>query len=62
MLKNWTFMHIPSKNECLQKTLIKLNMSCLMEDNELLEKYEIWKKLRNDIKDKFDSETAYNEK
>ena len=55
-------MHIPSKNECLQKTLIKLNMSCLIEDNELLEKYEIWEKLRNDIKDKLDSETAYNEK
>ena len=34
-----------------------------MKDNELLEKYnEIWEKVRNILKNEFDSEPMYNEK
>ena len=37
--------------------------SFLIKDNELLEKYnELWKKVRNNIKNGFDSEPVYNEK
>ena len=42
---------------------MKLNMSFLIKDNDLLEKYnEIWKKVSNSIKTGFDSEPVYNEK
>ena len=38
-------------------------MSFFMKDDELLEKYyEIWEKVRNNIKKEFDSESVYNEK
>ena len=38
-------------------------MYFLMKDNELLEKYnEIWEKVRNILKNEFDSEPMYNEK
>ena len=38
-------------------------MSFLIKDDELLEKFnEIWRKIKNSIKKKFDSEPLYNEK
>ena len=46
-----------------EKTLVKLNMSFLIKDDELLEKYnEIWEKVKNIIKKKFDTELLYSEK
>ena len=46
-----------------EKTLVKLNMSFLIKDDELLEKYnEIWEKVKNIIKKKIDTELLYNEK
>ena len=42
---------------------MKLNMSFLIKDDELLEKCnEIWEKVTNSIKNEFDSETVYDEK
>ena len=42
---------------------MKLNMSFLIKDDKLLEKNnEIWKKVRNIIKQELDSEPVYNEK
>ena len=42
---------------------MKLNMSFLIKDHELLEKYnEIWEKVKNSIKPEFDGEPVYNEK
>ena len=39
------------------------NMSFLLKDDELLEKYnEIWEKVKNSIKKEFDSEPVCNEK
>ena len=47
----------------MEETLMKLNMSFLIKDDELLEKYhEIWEKIRNSIKTEFDSKPVYNEK
>ena len=38
-------------------------MSLLIKDDDLLEKYnEIWEKVKNSIKKKFDSELVYSEK
>ena len=38
-------------------------MSFLIKDDELLEKYnEIWEKVKNSIKEEFDSKPVYNEK
>ena len=38
-------------------------MSFLIKDDELLEKYnQIWEKVKNTIKEKFDSKPVYNEK
>ena len=38
-------------------------MSFLIKDDELLEKYnEIWEKVKNIIKNEFNSESVYNEK
>ena len=38
-------------------------MSFFKEDGELVEKYnEIWEKVKNSIKNEFDSEPVYNEK
>ena len=38
-------------------------MSFLINDDELLEKYNnIWEKVKNDIKKEFDSEPVYNKK
>ena len=49
-------MHIEDFNETKY-------ISFLIKDVELLEKYsEIWKKVKNGLKKKFDSELAYNEK
>ena len=49
-------MHIEDFNETKY-------ISFLIKDVELLEKYsEIWKKVKNSLKKKFDSELAYNEK
>ena len=55
-------MHISSKNECIQKDFDENKyMSFLIEDDELLEKYnEICEKVRNSIKKEFDSEPIYN--
>ena len=42
---------------------MKLSMSFLIKDNELLKKYnKIWDKVCNTIKKGFDSELVYNEK
>ena len=47
----------------IEKTLTKLNISFLIKDNELLEKYsEIWKKVKNSLKKEFDIEPVHNEK
>ena len=47
----------------IEKTLMKLNMSFLMKDNELLEKYnEIWEKAKDSLKREFDSKPVYNKK
>ena len=46
-----------------KRDLMKLNMSFLIKDDELLEKCnEIWEKLKNSIKKEFDSEPVHNEK
>ena len=38
-------------------------MTLLIKDDGLLEKYnEMWKKVKNSIKEEFDSEPVYNEK
>ena len=38
-------------------------MTSLIKDDGLLEKYnEMWKKVKNSIKEEFDSEPVYNEK
>ena len=45
-----------------EKLLIKLNICLLVEDDELLEKYnKIWNKVRNSIKKAFDNEPVYHE-
>ena len=42
---------------------MKLNMSFLIKDNELLEKYnEIWEKAKDSLKREFDSKPVYNKK
>ena len=42
---------------------MKINVSFLIKDDELLEKYnEIWEKVKNSLKTEFDREPAYNEK
>ena len=42
---------------------MKPNMSFFIKDDELLEKYnEIWEKVKNSIKEEFDSKPVYNEK
>ena len=42
---------------------MKLNISFLIKDDELLEKYnEIWEKVSNSIKKRFDYEPGYSEK
>ena len=42
---------------------MKLNMSFLIKDDELSEKYhEIWEKIKNSIKTEFDSKPVYNKK
>ena len=47
----------------IEKTLMKLNMSFLIKDNELLEKYnEIWEKAKDSLKREFDSKPVYNKK
>ena len=47
----------------MEETLMKLNMSFLIKDDELLEKYhEIWEKIKSSIKTEFDSKRVYNEK
>ena len=46
----------------IQNVSMKLNMSFLIKDDELLEKYhKIWNKLSNSIKKGCDSEPVYNE-
>ena len=43
--------------------LMKLNTSCLIKDENLLEVYDgIWDRVRNFMKEGFDSEPMYNEK
>ena len=37
-------------------------MYFLIKDDELLKKYEIWEKVKNSIKNEFDSKSVYNEK
>ena len=40
----------------MEETLMKLNMSFLIKDDELLERYnEIWEKFKNSIIKEFDS-------
>ena len=47
----------------IEQILIKLNMSFLIKDNILLEKYnEIWDNISITVKREFDSEPVYNEK
>ena len=47
----------------IEETLTKLNMSFLIKDDKLLEKYnEIWEKVKNSIKKEFDSEPVHHEK
>ena len=42
---------------------MELNMSFLIKDNELLEKYnEIWEKAKDSLKREFDSKPVYNKK
>ena len=42
---------------------MKLNMSFLIKDDELLEKYKkIWDKIRNSMIKGFNTEPVYNEK
>ena len=45
----------------IEEVLMKLNISFLIRDNKLLEKYnEIWNKVSNTIKNGFDSEFKIN--
>ena len=47
----------------IEQILMKLNISFLIKDDELLEKYnEIWEKVSNSIKKGFDYEPGYSEK
>ena len=41
---------------------MKINMSFLIKDDELLGKYEIWEKGKNSVKKEFYSEPIYNQK
>ena len=42
---------------------MKLNISLLIEDDKLLEKYnEIQEKIKNSLKKEFDSEPVYNQR
>ena len=46
----------------IQNVSMKLNMSFLIKDDELLEKnHKIWNKVSNGIKKGCDSEPVYNE-
>ena len=57
------YPYFSQKSVHREKTLMKLNMSFLIKDDKLLEKNnEIWKKVRNIIKQELDSEPVYNEK
>ena len=58
--KNWNFMFISPKNECIWKRLSSTKyIYFLIKDSELLEKYnEIWGKVKNSIKKEFDSELS----
>ena len=60
IFKKYTFMHIPSKNEHIQKTKC---ISFMIKDEKFLKKYnKIWKKVSNIIKKEFDSKPVCNEK
>ena len=41
---------------------MKLNISFLIKNDELLENYEIWEKVKNSFRKEFNSEPVYNEK
>ena len=65
ILKNLClFLFNASKDESIKKKfLMKLNMSFLIKDSELLERYhEVWDKVSNIIKKEFDIEPVYNDK
>ena len=50
------YVYFPQKWEYIGETLMKLNISFLIKDDELLEKYnEIWEDLRNSIQKEFES-------
>ena len=47
----------------IEQTLMKLNISFLIKDDEFLKEYnEIWRNVRNNIKKEYHSESVYNEK
>ena len=56
------YVYFSQKWEHIKKTLMKLNISLLIKDDELLEKYnEICEKVINSLKKEFVSEPVYNE-
>ena len=58
-----TFMHIPFKNEFVKKRFDETKyMTFLIKDDELLKKYNLWKKVENTIDKEFDCDPVYNEK
>ena len=56
------FMFIPKMSAYRRCSGETKYMSFLMKDDESLEKYEIWEKVRNSIKNEFETGFAYNEK
>ena len=45
-----------------EEILMKVNILSLIKDDELLEKHnKTWHKVRNSIKELFDSESVYNQ-
>ena len=52
-------MYFSQKWVHVEETLMKLNMSFLIKDDELVEKYNgIWEKVENSIKNEFDSDKS----
>ena len=54
------YIYFSQKWVHIEKSLMKLNMSFMIKDDKLLEKYnERWEKVKNIVKKEFDSKPAY---
>ena len=63
MIKLELYVYFSQRWARTEETLVKINKSFLIKDDELLEKYnEIWSKVNISIKKEFDNKPVYNEK